>query len=129
MTDNPNQLCDSQAGRFRCQLPAGHELLHDHPDSPTRWTDAIPFSRPRPTVPYAEPWREPFLMAFAGGPLAGDRVIRDGDFGLSWPLPDLIAVPGSDSGGCYRKASESQLPARGPDSHVVRGARYTWILG
>lgn len=70
-------------------------------------------------------WREPFLIRATGGPAAGDRVIRDGDLGLSWPLPEFLPAAAGDDGR-YRKVGESVLPPQTEGSHLVRGAEYEY---
>lgn len=63
---------------------------------------------------------ETFLVRLEGGPGAGDFQVPDRI--LTWPLPNEMPA----DGGKYVKVSESQLPPQAPDSHVMRGAHYTW---
>lgn len=70
-------------------------------------------------------------MAFAikceGGPVPGTRMTDDlEDYGLSWPLPDVL--PGTeDYGGHYAKVSESQLPVEAAKNpHLALTAVYVW---
>lgn len=64
---------------------------------------------------------ERFLVRTQDGPNPGTRVGED----WTWPLPELLLA----EGGCYVKASESQLPPTGEDSNVLRGAEYRWQAG
>lgn len=69
----------------------------------------------------------PFTIKCNGGPAPGVRICDDlEEWGLSWPLPDVL--PGTEAmGGSYVKVSESQLPpesAKHPNVGV--GAQYDW---
>lgn len=65
---------------------------------------------------------ERFLIRTEGGPRPGTRIVDQETSPWTWPLPDLIP----DYHGHYHKTSESQLPPQRRDSHVLRGATYTW---
>jgi hypothetical protein len=67
-------------------------------------------------------WFEPFLIRTNDGPTPGTRLIHDGNFDYSWPLPDELPAPG----GRYVKVGESQLAPQHEGSHVIRGAEYEW---
>jgi hypothetical protein len=68
----------------------------------------------------------PFTIRCNGGPAEGTRFCnRLEDYGLSWPLPEILTVPGSK--GVYRKVSESQLPPEAAENpNLGVGAEYEW---
>lgn len=65
---------------------------------------------------------ERVLLKTVGGPHPGTRIVDTSV--MPWPLPDELPDP--DSGGVYRKTTESQLPEMPSDGHVMRGAEYAW---
>lgn len=70
----------------------------------------------------------PFIIKCNGGPAAGVRLCDDlEEWGLSWPLPDVLPDPGPGLGGSYVKVSESQLPIElAEHKNVGLGAQYDW---
>jgi len=68
----------------------------------------------------------PFAIKCNGGPAEGVRVCdRLEDFGLSWPPPDYLTVPGHQ--GRYCLVSWSKLDAEAAKHpHVGVGAEYEW---
>lgn len=71
----------------------------------------------------------PFSIQTEGGPTPGTRFCdRLEDYGMSWPLPDILEIP-SHPEGFYEKVSESQLPPEAADHpNMGVGACYHWKL-
>ncbi len=70
---------------------------------------------------------EQFLIKTTGGPYPGTRLVPEEIY--PWPLPEILPMdPTKEYDGVYCKVSEGSATPYNNHQHVLRGAKYEWVV-